>query len=127
MIPDWASKGVLLHSRASLLTWCSRVVALAGAGDCLPCIESGCPSAALDGDAEFCNVCWTESLLAAPCVKVRIPVALCLCSGGVGTVLGSAYSQTAVGGFTAALSVQYFAFACLYITLLIGRYMGSSS
>ncbi|CAM9954167.1 unnamed protein product, partial [Laminaria digitata] len=42
-----------------------------GAGDCLPCIESGCPSAELDGDAEFCNVCWTESLLAAPCVKLE--------------------------------------------------------
>ncbi|CAM9542078.1 unnamed protein product [Sphacelaria rigidula] len=42
-----------------------------GAEECLPCMEPGCPSAAIDGDAEFCNVCWTESLLAAPCVKLE--------------------------------------------------------
>lgn len=43
-----------------------------GSGDCLPCIESGCASATIDGDVEWCNVCWTESLLAAPCVQVSL-------------------------------------------------------
>lgn len=51
---------------------CVLCVLDSGAGDCLPCIEPGCPSAELDGDAEYCNVCWTESLLAAPCVKVGL-------------------------------------------------------
>ncbi|CAM9432541.1 unnamed protein product, partial [Hapterophycus canaliculatus] len=38
--------------------------------ECIPCIETGCASAELDGN-DFCNVCWTESLLAAPCVKLE--------------------------------------------------------
>lgn len=42
-----------------------------GGAECLPCIETDCPSAELDGN-DFCNVCWTESLLAAPCVKVCV-------------------------------------------------------
>lgn len=44
-----------------------------GGAECLPCIETGCPSAELDGD-DYCNVCWTESLLSAPCVKVYLGV-----------------------------------------------------
>ncbi|CAN0600619.1 unnamed protein product, partial [Ectocarpus sp. 12 AP-2014] len=38
--------------------------------ECIPCIEPDCPSAEVDGN-DFCNVCWTESLLAAPCVKLE--------------------------------------------------------
>ncbi len=43
--------------------------AVSGGAECLPCIETGCPSAEVDGN-DYCNVCWTESLMAAPCVKV---------------------------------------------------------
>ncbi|CBN77584.1 conserved unknown protein [Ectocarpus siliculosus] len=41
-----------------------------GTAECIPCIEPDCPSAEVDGN-DFCNVCWTESLLAAPCVKLE--------------------------------------------------------
>lgn len=50
------------------MPWCLGIN-YAGGAECLPCIETGCPSAELDGN-DYCNVCWTESLLAAPCVKV---------------------------------------------------------
>lgn len=56
---------------------CAFCLRHSGTGDCLPCIEPGCPSAELDGDAEFCNVCWTESLVAAPCVKVSLICGFC--------------------------------------------------
>ncbi|CAM9275544.1 unnamed protein product [Choristocarpus tenellus] len=37
---------------------------------CIPCLEACCPSSNTDGDAEFCNICWTETLIAAPCVEL---------------------------------------------------------